>query len=331
MAPRTFPESMNSSNNTQPAQAATPRPCAGDRRGDRPDTEPRGGAGGDRSEGPALRRRARPGFRSTSLKWHCSFRASTVSSCGPTTRAMCGSSLRLKAWPTTSPRTGPSDQAARRACGSGARRRRVLGVGVSEFQQPPCSATFSGIALTPPLAGRHRTGFGTRDCAGRCCWRPSRWASPPRLTWTGWHATSALSGSCSMRPCTACWRSTSGARCCPARCHWRRGSRRPCCHRCRRRSCAIRAGVTLAWTIYFVAMTVISVALYVGSSTRTWSTFATVVSGPLVAVMFVLEFALRRRCFPPAIAPRSRRRWPDSAPDARPGRSLGAAARQPHG
>ena len=57
-------------------------------------------------------------------------------------------------------------------------------------------------------------------------------------------------------------------------------------------------GVTLAWTIYFVAMTVISVALYVGSSTRTWSTFATVVSGPLVAVMFVLEFALRRRLLP---------------------------------
>lgn len=57
-------------------------------------------------------------------------------------------------------------------------------------------------------------------------------------------------------------------------------------------------GVTLAWTIYFVAMTVISVALYVGSSTAAWSTFATVVSGPLVAVMFVLEFAVRRRLLP---------------------------------
>lgn len=57
-------------------------------------------------------------------------------------------------------------------------------------------------------------------------------------------------------------------------------------------------GVTLAWTIYFVAMTVISAALYVGSSPAIWSTFATVVSGPLVAVMFVLEFAVRRRVLP---------------------------------
>jgi uncharacterized membrane protein len=57
-------------------------------------------------------------------------------------------------------------------------------------------------------------------------------------------------------------------------------------------------GVTLAWTAYFVAMTVISVALYFGGSTAAWSTFATLVSGPLVALMFVLEFALRRRVLP---------------------------------
>lgn len=57
-------------------------------------------------------------------------------------------------------------------------------------------------------------------------------------------------------------------------------------------------GVTLAWTVYFVAMTALSVALFLGSSTATWSTFATLVSGPLVALMFVLEFALRRRMLP---------------------------------
>lgn len=57
-------------------------------------------------------------------------------------------------------------------------------------------------------------------------------------------------------------------------------------------------GVTLAWTIYFVAMTAVSVAIYFGFSTAVWSTFATAVSGPLVALMFVLEFAVRRCVLP---------------------------------
>jgi uncharacterized membrane protein len=53
-------------------------------------------------------------------------------------------------------------------------------------------------------------------------------------------------------------------------------------------------GVTVAWTLYFVAMAVLSLAVYVGAGSAAWSTFATLVSGPLVALMFVLEFALRR-------------------------------------
>ena len=57
-------------------------------------------------------------------------------------------------------------------------------------------------------------------------------------------------------------------------------------------------GVTLAWTIYFVAMAAASVAIYFGSSTAVWSTFATAVSGPLAALMFVLEFAVRRCVLP---------------------------------
>jgi uncharacterized membrane protein len=57
-------------------------------------------------------------------------------------------------------------------------------------------------------------------------------------------------------------------------------------------------GVTVAWTVYFIAMTVLSVLLFFGASTAAWSAFATLVSGPLVAVMFVLEFALRRRVLP---------------------------------
>ena len=57
-------------------------------------------------------------------------------------------------------------------------------------------------------------------------------------------------------------------------------------------------GVTVAWTVYFVVMTVVSVALYVGASAATWSMFATLVSGPLVALMFGAEFALRRYLVP---------------------------------
>lgn len=57
-------------------------------------------------------------------------------------------------------------------------------------------------------------------------------------------------------------------------------------------------GVTIAWTLYFVAMTALSVALYLGAGPAAWSTFATLVSGPLVGLMFVLEFALRRFMVP---------------------------------
>jgi len=57
-------------------------------------------------------------------------------------------------------------------------------------------------------------------------------------------------------------------------------------------------GVTLAWTIYFVTMAVLSLALYIGVGAGAWSTFATLVSGPLVALMFVLEFTLRRFTVP---------------------------------
>jgi len=57
-------------------------------------------------------------------------------------------------------------------------------------------------------------------------------------------------------------------------------------------------GVTMAWTVFFITMMLLSVGLYFGSSTAVWSTFATLVSGPLVVLMFVLEFAVRRRTVP---------------------------------
>ena len=56
--------------------------------------------------------------------------------------------------------------------------------------------------------------------------------------------------------------------------------------------------VTVAWTIYFVLMAALSITLYFGSSIAVWSAFATFVSGPAVALMFLFEFALRRRRMP---------------------------------
>lgn len=91
-------------------------------------------------------------------------------------------------------------------------------------------------------------------------------------------------------------------------------------------------GVTVAWTMYFIAMTVLSVLLFFGASTAAWSAFATLVSGPLVAVMFVLEFALRRRLLPAShcasiaqtVAGFRRMMRAPAAPSTLP-------ARQPHG
>lgn len=57
-------------------------------------------------------------------------------------------------------------------------------------------------------------------------------------------------------------------------------------------------GVTVAWALYFAVMTVLSLALYVGAGPAVWSSFATLVSGPLVALMFVLEFTVRRFMVP---------------------------------
>jgi uncharacterized membrane protein len=56
--------------------------------------------------------------------------------------------------------------------------------------------------------------------------------------------------------------------------------------------------VTLAWTVFFVAMMVTSIALYVLAPIAVWSTFANLLIMPLVAVMFVVEYAIRIRTFP---------------------------------
>lgn len=55
---------------------------------------------------------------------------------------------------------------------------------------------------------------------------------------------------------------------------------------------------TLAWTLYFVAIAGISVALYEFAAFDTWALFANLVSPITVAVMFGAEYLLRYRLHP---------------------------------
>jgi uncharacterized membrane protein len=56
--------------------------------------------------------------------------------------------------------------------------------------------------------------------------------------------------------------------------------------------------VTLAWTLFFGVMMVFSVALYALAPIAVWSAFANLLTMPLVALMFVAEYAIRIRRFP---------------------------------
>ncbi len=56
--------------------------------------------------------------------------------------------------------------------------------------------------------------------------------------------------------------------------------------------------VTLAWTIYFVLMGLVSVALYAGASFDLWATFANLLTPLAVALMFGAEYLLRYRLHP---------------------------------
>ena len=56
--------------------------------------------------------------------------------------------------------------------------------------------------------------------------------------------------------------------------------------------------VTLAWTLFFAAMVLASVALYALAPIGVWSMFANLAMMPLVALMFVVEYAVRTRRFP---------------------------------
>jgi uncharacterized membrane protein len=56
--------------------------------------------------------------------------------------------------------------------------------------------------------------------------------------------------------------------------------------------------VTLAWVLFFAGIAAVSTLLFTTTSIVVWSTFANYVSLPLVAVMFMAEYACRRFALP---------------------------------
>ncbi|MBK8739048.1 MAG: hypothetical protein IPM02_05610 [Betaproteobacteria bacterium] len=56
--------------------------------------------------------------------------------------------------------------------------------------------------------------------------------------------------------------------------------------------------VTVAWTIFFAAMIAVSALLFIVAPIAVWSAFANLLSMPLVAAMFIAEFAVRKRVLP---------------------------------
>lgn len=53
-------------------------------------------------------------------------------------------------------------------------------------------------------------------------------------------------------------------------------------------------GVTLAWTVFFLAQIVVSLLIFHFFSLETWSLFANVLNWPLVILMFMAEYFCRR-------------------------------------
>jgi uncharacterized membrane protein len=56
--------------------------------------------------------------------------------------------------------------------------------------------------------------------------------------------------------------------------------------------------VTLAWTLFFIGNLLVTFVLFAFAPLRTWSFFVNFLSLPLVLLMFVAEFAVRRRVLP---------------------------------
>jgi len=58
--------------------------------------------------------------------------------------------------------------------------------------------------------------------------------------------------------------------------------------------------VTAAWTLFFVLIAAATVGLFIFAPLRTWSTFANFCVMPLIGLMFLTEYAVRRRVLPQA-------------------------------
>ena len=56
--------------------------------------------------------------------------------------------------------------------------------------------------------------------------------------------------------------------------------------------------VTLAWSVFFGAMALVSTVLFFSTTVSIWSTFANFFTAPLIALMFIVEYGVRRRVLP---------------------------------
>jgi uncharacterized membrane protein len=56
--------------------------------------------------------------------------------------------------------------------------------------------------------------------------------------------------------------------------------------------------ITVAWTVFFAAMATAATLLFLLAPLTAWSVFAHFLTLPLVAVMFLVEYWLRRRALP---------------------------------
>lgn len=56
--------------------------------------------------------------------------------------------------------------------------------------------------------------------------------------------------------------------------------------------------ITLAWTLFFLVISLVSTVLFVFGSIDAWSVFANLLSLPLILLMFVAEHRVRRRALP---------------------------------
>lgn len=61
---------------------------------------------------------------------------------------------------------------------------------------------------------------------------------------------------------------------------------------------AYTRNVTLAWTIYFIVMATVSLALFAGATFEVWATFANLLTPLALALMFGGEYLLRYRLHP---------------------------------